>query len=173
MFPGLSFVIKAGEVNVPGVSGQPWLKLLRTTPVNDRLLYIAGVIYNDHQAIPQGLFSAGANFQNVRKELLPDSAVVPMDILERGETVYVLGYVKEASGQYTNVVYRKKYCQLRSQRGRLERSLPLQPGYVRPFLRGTERRFLFRTWELCGCHSGFHRHDSEAERRGLLKATPQ
>lgn len=107
LFPGLSFVIKAGEVNVPGVSGQPWLKLLRTTPVNDRLLYIAGVIYNDHQAIPQGLFSAGANFQNVRKELLPDSAVVPMDILERGETVYVLGYVKEASGQYTNVVYRK------------------------------------------------------------------
>lgn len=107
MFPGLSFVIKAGEVNVPGVSGQPWLKLLRTTPVNDRLLYIPGVIYNDHQSIPQGLYSAAANFQNVRKELLPDSAVVPMDILERGETVYVLGYVKEASGQYTNYVYRK------------------------------------------------------------------
>ncbi len=107
LFPGLSFVTKPGEVNVPGVSGQPWLKLLRTTPVNDRLLYIPGVIYNDHQSIPQGLFSAGANFQNVRKEQLPNPAVVPIDILERGETVYVLGYIKEAPGHYTNYVYRK------------------------------------------------------------------
>lgn len=107
LFPGLSFVTKPGEVNVPGVSGQPWLKLLRTTEVNGRLLYIAGQIYNDHQSIPQGLFSAGAGFQNTRKEQLPNSSVMPIDILDRGETVYVLGYVKEALGQYTNYVYRK------------------------------------------------------------------
>ncbi|MEK3712827.1 hypothetical protein [Paenibacillus sp. FSL R7-0333] len=61
----------------------------------------------DHQSIPQGLFSAGAGFQNTRKELLPNSSVMPIDILDRGETVYVLGYAKEASGQYTNYVYRK------------------------------------------------------------------
>ncbi|MBT2289687.1 hypothetical protein J7E73_11180 [Paenibacillus albidus] len=107
LFPGLSWVVNKNEPNVPGVSGQPWLKLLRTTPVNDRLLYIPGIIYNDHQSIPQGLFSAGADFQNVRKEQLPNTAVLPIDILERGEKVYVLGYVKEATGQYTNYVYSK------------------------------------------------------------------
>lgn len=107
LFPGLSWEVKNNEPNVPGVSGQPWLKLQRTTPVEQRMLYIAGKIANDHQSIPQGLFSTGADFQNVRAERLPVQNVWPIDILARDGMVYVLGYAKDATGGYTNYVFRK------------------------------------------------------------------
>ncbi|XEC96005.1 hypothetical protein AB6A23_05405 [Paenibacillus tarimensis] len=96
MFPD---IIKDGAI--------PYMRMVRTSTVKDKLLYIAGEIHNDHQWIPQGLFVA-TDLGSARGVIFPNADALPMDILVRGDQIYVLAYVKNSSRLYTNMVYKIK-----------------------------------------------------------------
>ncbi|MBD0379734.1 hypothetical protein [Paenibacillus sedimenti] len=101
-----------GDTMLPGITKNvikyepsPYMKMVRTTQVNDKLLYIAGGIFNDHQWIPQCLIVAN-DINDVQRVNFPRPDALPMDILVRDNTVYVLAYTQTSPGQYTNTVYK-------------------------------------------------------------------
>ncbi|MEJ8306481.1 hypothetical protein [Saccharibacillus sacchari] len=93
-FPGLS----APTPPLPPA----YIRPVRTTTVGSKLMYIAGQGYNDHQWLPKGLFVASSVKQSSALAL-PGGATA-MDILTRGDKVYVLAYT-ESGGTYTNLVF--------------------------------------------------------------------
>ncbi|WP_143177878.1 hypothetical protein [Cystobacter ferrugineus] len=96
MFPGL---YRTNPTVVPSA------RMVRTTPVGGKLMYIAGEIVNDHQWVSQGLFLA-SGINTATRLTLPVTDALPMDILVRGTEVYVLVHLKTGSSAYTNLVYR-------------------------------------------------------------------
>jgi hypothetical protein len=109
-----------------------YMKMVRTTVVNDNLLYIAGEIYNDQQWIPQALFVAN-DINDARRVIFPNPNALPMDILVRGNTVYVLTYTKTSSGQYMNKVYKTNASDLYSDVNWTELFSFKQDTYARSF----------------------------------------
>lgn len=98
-----------GSSMVPGIridsDKKPLVKMVRTNVANNKLLFIAGQCYNDHQWLPKGLYVA-ADINSAEKMILPEQDAAPTDTLVRGDTAYVLAYVKMSSGKYTNIVYK-------------------------------------------------------------------
>lgn len=95
---------------LPGIKNEKqdeaaYMKLVRATSIDDRLLYIAGESYNDHQWLPRGLLVAD-EINKARLVALPDPNALPMDILVRDHTIYVLAYTTTPAGSYINTVYR-------------------------------------------------------------------
>lgn len=102
-----STVVVNGGNMFPGIvkSALNYIKLVRSQVVLNKLIYIAGEIYNDHQWLPLGLFVA-TDINNAVKVTLPNVSALPMDILVRGNLVYVLAHVKNADNTYTNYIYK-------------------------------------------------------------------
>lgn len=78
------------------------VKVVRPTPIGQKLLYIGGQKHNDQQWLPKGLFVA-SSLSDAARVTLPGGATA-MDILTRGSKVYVLAYT-ESGGTYTNLVF--------------------------------------------------------------------
>ncbi|UJF34300.1 hypothetical protein [Paenibacillus hexagrammi] len=115
-YKGSSHLLKTEQTDIyggkmlPGIAMDeqnptaPYIKMVRTTPINDKLLYIAGEIYNDHQWIPRGLVVAN-DLESADTVIFPDLNTLPTDILVRKDAVYVLAYTKIGKDQYINRVY--------------------------------------------------------------------
>ncbi|MEW9699946.1 hypothetical protein [Paenibacillus sp. SI8] len=110
--PDTSQVTVYGSEMLPGITKQiheymppPYMKMVRTTVVNDKLLYIAGEIVNDGQWTPRGLVVAD-DLNDARQVALPNPDALPMDILVRNHTIYVLTYTSTSPGKYTNTIYK-------------------------------------------------------------------
>lgn len=106
-----STVLVNGSKMFPGITKNyaslNFFRLVRTQVVLNKLVYIAGELYNDNQWVPQGLFVAtDINGANTVKVTLPNPNALPMDILVRGNLVYVLAYVKNADSTYTSYIYK-------------------------------------------------------------------
>lgn len=95
LIPGVEIDLNIGSL----------VKMVRVNTVNDQLLFIAGQCYNDHQWLPGGLYVA-KDINSAQKLSLPEQKALPMDILVRGNTAYVLAYVKISSSKYVNIVYK-------------------------------------------------------------------
>lgn len=105
-----SIVDVHGSKMIPGVEfdhNRFWsgIMMVRVNVVNDKLLFIAGQNYNDHQWLPGGLYMA-TDINNAQKISLPEQKALPMDIIVRGNIAYVLAYVKKSNNEYTNIVYK-------------------------------------------------------------------
>lgn len=98
-----------GSTMIPGVEVDlnkgSLVKMVRVNTINDKLIFIAGQRYNDHQWLPRGLYVA-SDINCGQKISLPEQKVLPMDILVRGNTAYVLAYVKISNSKYVNIVYK-------------------------------------------------------------------
>ncbi|MFD0697805.1 hypothetical protein ACFQZT_27410 [Paenibacillus sp. GCM10027628] len=99
-----------GSEMLPGISKNatkvpPYVRMVRTTVIDNKLLYIAGEIVNDQHWIPQSLFVA-TDINDARSVAFPNPKALPMDLLVRGDTVFALAYVETSPGQYTNIVYK-------------------------------------------------------------------
>lgn len=81
------------------------IKMVRTNVVNNKLLYIAGEYYNDHQWLPVGLYVA-TDINSAERINLPEQNALSMDTLARGNTAYVLAYIKISKSEYVNIVYK-------------------------------------------------------------------
>ncbi|KJS17970.1 MAG: hypothetical protein VR69_02810 [Peptococcaceae bacterium BRH_c4b] len=81
------------------------IKMVRTNVVNNKLLYIAGEYYNDHQWLPGGLYVA-TDINSTQKITFSEHNALPMDIIVRGNTAYVLAHVKISHNEYANIVYK-------------------------------------------------------------------
>ncbi|UJF35200.1 hypothetical protein [Paenibacillus hexagrammi] len=103
MFPGPEVHVKENK--------PPYMRMVRTTVVGDRIVYIGGEVYNDHQWQSKGLFIA-KDINDARRIGLPNGEAVPMDILIRDNHIYVLAYVKSKPNVYTNLVYQAKVSEL-------------------------------------------------------------
>lgn len=95
LIPGVEFDINRGSL----------IKMVRVNVVNNKLLFIAGQTYNDHSWLPGGLYVA-EDIKSAQKISLPEQNVLPMDTLVRGNTAYVLAYVKISNNEYMNLVYK-------------------------------------------------------------------
>jgi hypothetical protein len=90
---------------VPNLSGTTFAKMVRITEASDHLFYIGGEMYNDHQTLPKALYVA-SEINTPQKITFDTPEAIPMDILVRDETVYVLTYTKTNTNQYKNTIYR-------------------------------------------------------------------
>lgn len=95
MIPGVELDLNRGSL----------IKMVRVNIVNNKLLFIAGQCYNDHQWLPGGLYVA-ADINSAQKISLLEQNALPMDILVRGNTAYVLAYVKKSNKEYANIIYK-------------------------------------------------------------------
>lgn len=106
---GQSFVARPDlkfSVLFPGYDGDlvpnnPWYtigKIVRQVTFQDRLVYIGGNQFNDHQTLPFGLFVA-ASIDQVQRVDLPAGSL-PWDTLVRNDTLYVLLGTKRTDGSY-------------------------------------------------------------------------
>jgi hypothetical protein len=95
----------SGTSIAPGAPADQTSRFVRAQQFGQQLIYIVAVTVNDHQWLPVGLYAAPA-LDRGRRITLPDPAALPYDIIQRGQTIYVLGASKQPSGQYVNYVYR-------------------------------------------------------------------
>lgn len=98
-----------GRWIIPGLEEDEYIpmKMIRANEVNNYLLFIAGQVNNDQQWLPKGLFIS-TSMTSSRKISLPKVNALPMDILVRGNTIYVLAHVKLSNTLYTNIVYKSE-----------------------------------------------------------------
>lgn len=102
----VSVVKVSGKKMFPDMEGKSKiLKLVRPVVVNDKLLYIAGEVDNDHQNIPIAMY-VSTDPSDAKKITFNESSAIPYDILVRDSTVYVLASVKVSTGKFRNTVYR-------------------------------------------------------------------
>lgn len=95
---------------MPGYKSQGFSNMVRMIRVNyfkDKLLYIFGEVYNDHQVKPQGMVVA-TSVNNTSRVIFPEENVIPTDIIVRENEVFALTYQKVSKTEYKNVVYRSK-----------------------------------------------------------------
>lgn len=89
----------------PGVAAGTEVKIVRDILANNTSLYICGQVYNDQQFVPLGLYKC-TTIGTSTKITLPNASALPVDILVRGNMIYVLSYVKNGDYDYTVIVYR-------------------------------------------------------------------
>ncbi len=99
ILPGMSFAQEAGKT--------PYSRISKTVVVDNKLVYIAGELYNDSQTMPEALIAA-SDVNNGKRVELPDPKAVPTDMITRGKVLYVLAYSKQADGSYINHVYKTR-----------------------------------------------------------------
>jgi hypothetical protein len=86
-----------GDIN----PDNPWHtigKITRQVTFQDKLVYIGGNQFNDHQTLPFGLFATGP-IEQAQRIALPDGAL-PWDTLVRDDHLYVLLGTKQADDSY-------------------------------------------------------------------------
>lgn len=89
--------------NAPA-TGTPAFKIVRPTNFKNKLLYIGGVQFNDHQVYPYGAYCAGPSIVSVSS--VPIAAIsgstttLPWDIIARDDAVYVLLGTRLSSSTY-------------------------------------------------------------------------
>lgn len=99
ILPGMTFVQEAGKT--------PYSRISKTVVVNNKLVYIAGELYNDSQTMPEALIAA-SNINDGKRVELPDAKAIPTDMITRGKVLYVLTYTKQSDGSYMNRVYKTR-----------------------------------------------------------------
>jgi hypothetical protein len=87
----------------PGMPSSDYIKIVKPMNVGATLLYIMGQTYNDQQFIPLSLMKMSVLGTSTAIEL-PDGAL-PVDILSRDATTYVLTYRKYSNNLYDVIVY--------------------------------------------------------------------
>lgn len=78
--------------------------IFKPTVVNDKLIYI--VTPENMWGSPEGLFITSDLQGSSTRVTLPEKDALPIDILARGNSTYVLAYIKTASNDYINIVYK-------------------------------------------------------------------
>jgi hypothetical protein len=99
--PDLKFSVLFPDYNGNLDPSNPWYtigKITRQVSFRDKLVYIGGSQFNDHQTLPFGLFAAGP-VERAQRIALPNGAL-PWDTLVRGDTLYVLLGAKQVDGRY-------------------------------------------------------------------------
>ncbi len=89
----------------PGAPKGVMYRLMRPTVALDCIMYISGIFDLDYQWKPEGIYFA-PEINQARRIKLPEAEAQPMDILSRGDTVYVLANKKVTDKSYINVVYK-------------------------------------------------------------------
>jgi hypothetical protein len=79
-------------------------RIVRPTPFLDKIVFIAAMEINDIQTAPMWLVVINSIGDNSRI-ILPNEVALPIDMLARDQTLYVLAYHKGSSSQYKNYVY--------------------------------------------------------------------
>ncbi|MBR2563113.1 MAG: hypothetical protein IKE29_00640 [Paenibacillus sp.] len=101
-------VIIYGSKMLPGLTYQqgtvPYNKIGKNINFNNKLVYIAGGVFNDSQLLPKSL-NVMTDINQVRRVNLTDSNALPTDLLVRDDKVYVLTYTRKQANVYLNRVY--------------------------------------------------------------------
>ena len=83
----------------------PNIKMYRPVNFLGKCVYLAGFVYNDQQFIPEVL-TVMTSLASCAKATFPDTKAIPIDILVRGSSLYVLAFVRQASARYKIIVYK-------------------------------------------------------------------
>lgn len=101
-------VVIYGSKMLPGLTYQtgtiPYNKIGKNVNFNNKLLYIAGGVFNDGQLLPKSL-NVMTDINQARRVNLPDAKALPTDVLLRDGKVYVLTYTRQSANLYINRVY--------------------------------------------------------------------
>ncbi|UPK46579.1 hypothetical protein [Paenibacillus pabuli] len=101
-------VVIYGSKMLPGLTYQtgtvPYNKIGKNINFNNKLLYIAGGVFNDGQLLPKSL-SVMTDINQASRVILPDTQALPTDLLLREGKVYVLTYTRKSANLYINRVY--------------------------------------------------------------------
>ena len=92
----------SGGTLLPGAPAGAWGRMVRITPFDGRLAYVAAT--NSFDWAPVALVVT-STLADARKVTLPDAAALPYDLLVRGATLYVLASASQVGGGYVNHVY--------------------------------------------------------------------
>ncbi|WP_434751398.1 hypothetical protein [Paenibacillus amylolyticus] len=97
-----------GSKMLPGLTYQqgtiPYNKIGKNINFNNKLVYIAGGVFNDGQLLPKSL-NVMTDINQVRRVDLPDPNALPTDLLVRNDKVYVLTYTRKQANLYLSRVY--------------------------------------------------------------------
>ncbi|MDQ0172967.1 hypothetical protein [Paenibacillus tundrae] len=100
-------VVIYGSRMLPGLTYQlgttPYNRIGKNVNFDNKLLYIAGQVFNDGQLTPRSLNVMTA-INQARRVILPDTAALPTDVLAREGKAYVLTYTRQ-NLNYINRVY--------------------------------------------------------------------
>lgn len=101
-------VVIYGNKILPGLTYQqgtvPYNKIGKNVNFDNKLVYIAGGVFNDGQLLPKSLNVMTA-INQARRVVLPDTKALPTDLLLRNGKVYVLTYTFQNKNLYINRVY--------------------------------------------------------------------
>lgn len=101
-------VVIYGSKMLPGLTYQqgtvPYNKIGKNINFNNKLVYIAGGVFNDSQLLPKSL-NVMTDINQARRVDLPDANALPTDLLVRSDKVYVLTYTRKQANVYVNRVY--------------------------------------------------------------------
>lgn len=90
---------------IPKSDAFRFAKLSRITHVDNKVMYIAGSVYNDHQIKHSEMYIMGSPAWATKVQFANRQAI-PTDILVRGQEVFVLAYVKISDTEYDNIIYK-------------------------------------------------------------------
>ncbi|MCP1134189.1 hypothetical protein NKT34_12875 [Paenibacillus polysaccharolyticus] len=97
-----------GNKMLPGLTYQqgtvPYNKIGKNINFNNKLVYIAGGVFNDSQLLPKSL-NVMTDINQARRVSLADANALPTDLLVRDDKVYVLTYTRKQANVYVSRVY--------------------------------------------------------------------
>jgi hypothetical protein len=97
-----------GSKMLPGLTYQqgtvPYNKIGKNINFNNKLVYIAGGVFNDSQLLPKSL-NVMTDINQASRVNLADANALPTDLLVRGDKVYVLTYTRKQANVYVSRVY--------------------------------------------------------------------